>query len=464
MRLIALNASKTVATILASSLVSSAAISAPVDQTFTTTQIKEDKAQASANGFTHGQKLGGTTRNFWAHVRSDRNTYFQIPNKQGESKPTRLAATWVQGTILEYQSGFTQGTIGFATQAAVYNQIALERGHGQLAGGVNRTLVDSDGDAVGQWSKLGLGNIQARISNTTLTIGRQNIYTPVLEVNAVLSLPSSFEGISLHSEELSNLSFDLGTFDRISPYTQQSLRRFGTEYGNPQATTGHVNIAGMTYTPSQALKAEWFASRVEDIWTQHFLGITHELGDPDNLSMNSSFSYYRTRDQGQARLGLIDNDTYSLGLSLQHQNHTLNVGWQQVGGNEPFDYLGETDAIHLANTLVTDFNGPNEKSLAFSYSVNMAPYGIPGLSLMAYTARGWGIDGTHYQGSGYDVRAMDGEKHTESGFIANYVIQSGPLRDTRFFFLYGTNRASENQADGTMTETRLVTTIPFDFL
>ncbi|WP_434702583.1 OprD family outer membrane porin [Pseudomonas sp. Z1-12] len=456
-----MNRRKATATLLIAGLISPLGQAAPDSQIFLPTTLASGSAQDSAQGFFEGQSLKGTTRNFWANVRSDRNTYFAIPKPGGTFKPTRRADTWVQGTILEYSSGFTQGIVGFSLQAAVYNQLALERRHDRIAGGVNRTLVDSDGDAVGQWSKLGLGNFKARISNTVLTLGRQNVYTPVLTVNEVLSLPSSFQGVTLHSEELSNLAFDLGTYDRISPYTQQSLRRFRTEYGDPSVDASHVDMAGLVYQPTSHLKTSLYTSRVRDLWNQHYLSAEYHMGDASALELTSTLSYYRTRDTGASKLGPIDNDTYSLEFSLNHLGHTLKLGYQEVGGNEFFDYLGETDAIYLANTLLTDFNGPNEKSIAVSYGVDMAQYAVPGMTLMVYTAWGWGIDGTHYTGSGYDVRAMDNEKHVETGLVATYTVQSGTLKDTQFFFLYGINRASENQVDGTMTETRLVTTIPF---
>jgi hypothetical protein len=457
-----LNRRTTTAIVLTASLISPFSHAEPDAQRFLNTGLSTEDAQSGAEGFFKGQSLSGTTRNFWANVRGYRNTYFAIPKSGRVAQPTRHAATWVQGTVLEYNSGFTQGTVGVAMQAAAYNQLALERGHGRIAGGVNRTLVDSDGDAIGQWSKLGLGNMKARISNTVLTAGRQNVNTPVLAVNAVLSLPSSFQGLSLHSEELNNIAFDLGTYDRISPYTQQSLRRFGTEYGNPAVDASHVSIAGLTYQLTPALKTTVFGSRVRDIWDQYYMGVEHQVGDTSKLSLTSNASYYRTRDSGASKLDAIDNETYSLELSLNHLGHTLKLGYQEVAGDEFFDYLGETDAIFLANTLLTDFNGPNEKSLALSYAVDMAQYAAPGLTLMLYTARGWGIDGTHYTGTGYNVRAMDNEKHVETGLVATYTVQGGPLKNTQFFFLYGTNRATEYQADGSMTETRLVTTIPFE--
>jgi hypothetical protein len=99
-------------------------------------------------------------------------------------------------------------------------------------------------------------------------------------------------------------------------------------------------------------------------------------------------------------MGKIDNDTYSLSFGLTHQAHSLTFSYQEVNGNEYFDYLHETNGIYLANSLLSDFNGPNEKSFQIAYGLNMAEYGVPGLKFNIYQARGWGIDGTHYTGNG----------------------------------------------------------------
>lgn len=85
---------------------------------------------------------------------------------------------------------------GFAVEAAGYNAIALQQSREAIAGPNNRTLTHSDGDPVGQWSKLGLGNIKARVSNTTLTLGRQSVDTPMIAYIGNRALPSSFQARS----------------------------------------------------------------------------------------------------------------------------------------------------------------------------------------------------------------------------------------------------------------------------
>ncbi|MBU6958090.1 OprD family porin [Pseudomonas sp. CVAP len=454
---------------LAISSITATAYAETVSQDFVPTGLSTTNAQADTKGFVEGQSLSGSTRNWYANELKRRDDRFKY-QKDGVLTTTPRRTNWVQGTILNYTSGFTQGTVGISTEIAAYNAIALDRSRHDVAAGSggasanNRTLSDNNGDPVDQWSKLGLANVKARISNTTLTAGRQNFSTPIVDVIGNRPLPSSFEGVSIHSEEFNNLSFDLGTFDRVSPRTEQSLSKFRSEYNNNNAETDHVNTAGLNYQPFKSLKTSLYVANVEDFWNQYYFGATHELGDSSVLGLTTGLNYYKTLDTGKKEMGKIDNDAYSLSFGLTHQAHSLTFSWQQIVGDEYFDYLHETNGIYLANSLLSDFNGPNEKSFQIAYGLNMAEYGVPGLKFNIYQARGWGIDGTHYTGTAYDVKNLDGEHHYEYGIGTSYAVQSGPLKATTVRATYTTHRASANQGDGNINEFRLVTTIPFNIL
>ena len=460
---------------LAISTITATAYAETASQDFVPTTLAGASAQSEAKGFIDGQSLGGTTRNWYSNemkFRGQKFGYYKNEADKANDVTTRVSRryNWAQGTILNYTSGFTQGTVGVSTEVAAYNYIALDRDQKDIAGGSNRTLAHSFGDAVGQWSKLGLANVKFRVSNTTLTAGRQNFSSGIVDTIGNRALPSSFEGVSFNSEEFSNLSFQGGIFDRVSPRTEQSLSKFRSEYGNGQETD-KVKTLGFNYQPFKSLKTSVFAANVEDFWNQYYFGATHELGDAQTLALTTGLNYYKTTDTGSKKMGNIDNDTYSLSLGLTHQAHSLTFSYQEVNGDEYFDYLHETNGIYLANSLTSDFNSPNEKSFQIAYGINMAEYGVPGLKFNIYSARGWGIDGTHYTGDGgragfaYNgIQAQDGEKHQEYGVGAAYAIQSGALKATTIRGTYVTHRASANQADGNLREFRLVTTIPFNIL
>lgn len=454
---------------LAISSITATAYAESASQDFVPTTLAGTSAQSEAKGFIEDFSLGGTTRNWYSHESKYRGGTFSY-REHGVTKTDRNRTNWVQGTILNASSGFTQGTVGVKTEVAVYNALVLDRSKRDIKGGSNRTLADSDGNAVDQWSKLGLANVQFRVSNTTLTAGRQNFSSGIVDTIGNRALPSSFEGVSFNSEEFSNLSFQGGVFDRVSPRTEQSLSKFRSEYTtSSNVETDKVYTLGANYQPFKSLKTSIFGANVKDFWNQYYFGATHELGDSQTLSLTTGLNYYKTVDEGKKLMGEIDNDTYSLSLGLAHQAHSLTFSYQAVNGNEYFDYLHETNGIYLANSLTSDFNGPNEKSFQIAYGINMAEYGVPGLKFNVYSARGWGIDGTHYRSGngaiGYaGIETQDGEKHQEYGVGASYAIQSGALKATTVRATYVEHRGSEFQSDGSIKELRLVTTIPFNIL
>lgn len=114
------------------------------------------------------------------------------------------------------------------------------------------------------------------------------------------ALPSSFEGVSFNSEEFSNLSFQGGVFDRVSPRTEQSLSKFRSEYSSSGVETDKVYTLGFNYQPLKSLKTSVFAANVKDFWNQYYFGATHELGDSQVLSLTTGLNYYKTVDEGKS--------------------------------------------------------------------------------------------------------------------------------------------------------------------
>lgn len=434
------------------------------DTEYSILTLNPKNAQTDAGGFINDQSLSGYTRNWYSKERSIAGPIFRYYKGDGSRANTHSRDTWVQGTLLKYTSGFSQGAVGLGVEFVGQNVIALERGKGTVAGPNNRTLTSSDSDVVDQWSKLGIANLKARISNTVLTAGRQSMATPVLADYNNRVLPSSFDGVTITSKELKNFNLTVGTFDRVSPRNEQSLTAFRGKYGSATVESNRVNVAGLTYSPTTSIATSFFASQMQNIWKQYYVGAIYNLGSADTLGFTTALNYYKTMDDGEAKLGDIDNQSYSLAITATHASHSLTLAYQQVNGNEYFDYINETAANLLANAQYSDFNGPNEKSTRATYAVDMAGYGVPGLKLSIYTARGWGIDGTHYQGSGYNVKSLDGEHHYEYGLGASYVIQSGSLKDSNLRAFYFAHRGSENQIDGRVNELRVITTIPFNLL
>ncbi|VVO06878.1 Porin D [Pseudomonas fluorescens] len=427
----------------------------------------QENAQASAPGFIEGSSLDLNLRHYYSNQHTQRSTYLSI-KKPGGIQPTRVRETWVQTAMLKYSSGYTQGVIGVGVDVGVFSAINLQRGHGKVANGGDRVLVDSDGDAITTWSRLGVGDVRFRLSNTELKAGRLMTENPILRYKDNRALPSSFQGVGLYSNELDWLSVQGGSFDRAIPRTGTGAERLTTTFGNRAYSGARISYLGATLKPGYGLEASLYGSRFEDMWDQYYLGLTHRVGDKNAVALKTALHYYRTQDSGQQRLGYIDNDAASLAVTANHQAHSLTLAWQQVFGNEYFDYVWESTGNYMANSLYSDYNGPNEKSWQLRYDLDLAAYGVPGLTASLWHAKGWGIDGTHYEGdrnghnTGYNVRGLDNAKHNENGLMLAYVVQSGKLKNSVLRTIVYNHRASGGQIDGSYDEFRIVGNFPIN--
>ncbi|WP_101207761.1 MULTISPECIES: OprD family outer membrane porin [Pseudomonas] len=422
--------------------------------------------QDQAPGFIDGSHLGLNLRHYYSNQHTQRSTHLVI-KKHGVAQPTRERDTWVQTGMLNYSSGYTQGLVGFGVDASLFSAVTLERGHGAVANGGDRVLVDSDGDAVPTWSRLGVGDLRLRVSSTELKAGRMLTENPVLRYKDNRALPSTFQGIALNSNELDWLALQAGSFERAIPRTGTGSERLTTTFGNRAYSGSRISYLGATAKSPYGLTVSAYGSRFEDMWQQYYLGATHLAGDRAHLALKTSLNYYRTRDQGEQHLGFIDNDAYSLAVTASHGAHGLTAAWQQVFGDEYFDYVWESTGNYMANSLYSDYNGPNEKSWQLRYDLDFAAYGIPGLTASLWHAKGWGIDGSHYNGdrdgrnTGYNVRGLDGAKHNENGLMLAYVVQSGALKNAVLRSIVYNHRESGGQIDGSYDEFRLVANVPF---
>lgn len=421
--------------------------------------------QAQAPGFVDGSHLGLNLRHYYANQHTRRSTYLGIKKEDGLER-TRIRETWVQTAMLNYSSGYTQGAVGFGLDASLFSAINLERGHGRVANGGDRVLVDSDGDALPTWSRLGVGNLRLRFSSTEVKAGRLLTDNPILRYKDNRALPSSFQGVGLFSNELDWLSLQAGSFERAIPRTGTGSEKLTTTFGNRAYSGSRISYLGGMAKPPYGLDVSLYTSRFEDMWQQTYLGLTQLIGDRREIALKTALNYYHTEDQGEQRLGYIDNDAFSLAFTASHRAHSLTLAWQQVFGDEYFDYVWESTGNYMANSLYSDYNGPNEKSWQLRYDLDLASFGVPGLTTSLWHAKGWDIDGTHYSGdrngrnTGYNVRGLDNAKHDENGLMVAYVVQSGALKNAVFRTIVYNHRATGGQIDGSYDEVRLVANLP----
>nr|WP_218626480.1 OprD family porin [Pseudomonas sp. dw_358] len=416
--------------------------------------------QADAKGFVQDSTLNVLLRNY----------YFNRDNKNNSHD----SIDWTQGFQGVFSSGFTQGTVGFGVDAFGYLGVKLDGGKGTT--GTNNTEVSHDGSPSDSFGKAGAA-LKIRFSKTEIKIGNQQPTTsPVFAVGGSRLLPQTATGTTIQSSEIKGLDLEAGRF--TSATSESTVNRdgeIGSEYGG--ATSRAATYAGGKYQINDALSASLYGMKLEDIWNQYYANVNYALALTDTQALTFDFNYYNTRDSGSAKMGDISNNTWSLSAAYSFLTaHTLTLAFQKVNGNSPFDYIGVGDnnrggdSIFLANSIqFSDFNSPGEKSVQARYDLNMASYGVPGLSFMTRYVYGWDIDNSKiaadspYVNAGYDRQYTDIEHH-EINVEAKYVVQSGPAKDLSFRIRQAFHTADAGQIDGDHKEFRLIVDYPISIL
>ncbi|MCG6573565.1 OprD family porin [Pseudomonas sp. AF32] len=401
-----------------------------------------------------------------------RNYYFNRDRKDGSTDQK----DWTQGIWGNFNSGYTQGTVGVGIDAFGYLAVKLDGGDGTGGTGNMSRDLPGDGDVNDSQGKAGAA-IKFRVSKTELKIGDQQPSTaPVFAIGGSRVLPQTASGFQLQSSEVKDLDLEAGHF--YSATSQDRNARNGGLYATYAGVEANsIDYVGGKYSFNDNLSASLYGAQLEDIWNQYYANLNYTIPMGGDQSLNLDGNIYRTSDTGSAKAGDISNTAYSLAAAFSFlKAHTITVAFQKINGDTPFDYIGVGghsgafnrggDSIFLANSIqYSDFNAPNEKSAQVRYDLKMAEYGVPGLSFMTRYVKGWDIDGTNTPtGSPYAGLYGEDGKHNETNLEAKYVVQSGPAKDLSFRIRQAWHYANADEGEGDIKEFRLIVDYPISVL
>ncbi|MND23937.1 Porin-like protein NicP precursor [compost metagenome] len=365
-------------------------------------------ACASAEGFIEDGKVTFQTTNFYVN-RDFRDGAGQ--NKREE---------WAQGFTLDARSGYTAGTVGFGLDALAMLGVKLDSSPDRTGTGLLPT--HDDGRAADEFSRLGLTG-KVRVSKSEFKYGTQIPKLPTVQANTGRILPQTFEGGVLTVKELDALSFTAARFDRLTdrdstdavPITLNNKnRRF---LGNAEGDAFWVG--GADYQISKALVVSYQYAELEEVYRQHFVGVTHSASiGPGTLKTDLRFM--DSDDSGRALGGTIDSRALSGMFTYSLGGHAFGLGLQKMNGDTSMPYLNGTDPYLTNYVQIHDFAEPGERSWQLRYDYNFVAIGIPGLTFMTRYVRGDQADAATITGSGHEW-----ERNTD----IQYAFQSGPLKN-----------------------------------
>ncbi|MNE11041.1 Porin D precursor [compost metagenome] len=304
-----------------------------------------------------------------------------------------------------------------------------------------------------------------------LKAGDLFLTNPVIAGGESRMLPQTFRGVSVTNNSFDGVMLEAGQASFTKPYNQSGHRRINTFYSKLQdeRDSRHLNWAGVAWSGVPNLTSSLYAAELEDIWNQYYFDVDYTWQVNELVSLNPGLHFYHTQDTGQALLGHIDNNTYSLHFTVNVGYNSLTAVYQRVNGNTPFDYINQGDSIFLDNSQIySDFNGPNERSWKLKYAYDFAGAGIPGLSSVVSYSRGE-LDMSKVDpnsvGYGHWYNA-DGEnaQHWERDVDLRYVFQEGQLKDLSVLLRWASHRGTQGYShiDNDVDEYRVIVDYPLN--
>ena len=396
-----------------------------------------------------------------------RNLYFNNdfrdrPGAAGQSK----TAEWAQGFMLNYTSGFTDGTFGFGVDAMGYQGVTLDSGAGNHRGS---SMIPSDGNsAAAEWSRLGLTG-KARLGKTEARLGTLLPKLPILMASDGRLLPQTFEGAQLTSNDFDNLTLTAGHLEHATG--RGSSDRTGLAVAGGTRASNDFVFAGANYNVTKDLLVQYYAANLENYYTQQFFGLQHTLALGEGQSIKTDLRYFDTGSSGangsaggradgyrvggytRNGSGEIDNRTWSAMFTYSIGGHALTSGYQQISGDSNFVQLNQgalpdkgaagASLYLFTDRMLTSFNRAGERTWFGQYAYDFAGLGVPGLrASMVYL-------------KGDDIKAATGgdKAEWERDLALEYVIQSGPLKNVGLAWKQGVLRS---QVDPDQDQHRLI--------
>lgn len=363
-----------------------------------------------------------------------RNFYLNSDYRQDGANQSKRDE-WAQGFLLNYESGFTEGPVGFGIDALGLLGVKLDSGPERQNTGL---LPVGDDGAPDEYSQLGAA-AKARYSKTTLRVGALLPKLPTVLPNDSRLLPQTFRGGMLTSREIDGLTLHAGRL------TQNSLRNTSANEDMLVAGKGisggqasdKFDFASASYRWNDNLTTGYNYGHLDQNYRQHIFNLSHVLPLGDKQAFKSDLRFARSTEAGNTN---VDNDAFGAKFTYELGGHGFGIAYQAMNGETGFPHLNGTNSYLVNYVMISaDFASPGEKSWQLRYDYDFAAMGIPGLTFMTRYLRGDDFDGPGGR-SGHEW-----ERNTDIG----YVFQKGALKNFGVKLRNGTYRSTSNDIDQT---------------
>ncbi|HEX8542944.1 MAG TPA: OprD family porin [Pseudomonas sp.] len=361
-----------------------------------------------------------------------RNFYFNSDYRQDGAAQSKRDE-WAQGLILKYESGFTEGPVGFGVDAMGLFGLKLDSGPDRQNSGL---LPVGDEKAPDNYGRSGVTG-KARISKTVLRVGTLIPKLPTVLPNDGRLLPQTFRGAQVTSTDIDRMTLNAGqltsnTLRNVSGHDDIEVAAKGVKGAVP---SDQFNFASASYAWDKTLTTSYHYGGLEKNYKQHIFNIVHTLPIGESQSFKTDLRYADSSKDGNTN---IDNQALGARFTYRISGHSFGAAWQSMKGETGFPHLDGTDSYLVNYVMISpDFANPEEKSWQARYDFDFASVGIPGLTFMTRYLKGDNFARTK------TLEGTEWERNTD----ISYAFQSSPLKNLEVTWRNGSYRSNGTGSD-----------------
>ena len=394
-----------------------------------------------------------------------RNFYLDRQIDQPEANRPQDYGSWSQGITLDAKSGYAElGAVKVGVDVLAQYALRLSSDRGD-----NDYVMPFDyknNEQARDNAKIGV-TLKAKISETEMRIGEILPTTPVVHFDPSRQLLTTYEGVWLESKDVKNAKITLGYLDGINTRYENQVHDFklwpneiNTE--NKQVKSGDSDgmwVAGIDYQLTPEVGLSYFYGDVTHIYRQNYIGLAYNKKINEESKLATHIRYFDNRESGDALYGDIDNQALSLKALWTYNNHSVDVGYQQMFGSHgehaPYfpSFSGWVPQPYLVNWSVASFIRKDEKSWSLGYSYDFKDVGLKGLTATVRYFSGWNVD------TGNGSRGRE----DENNIIVSYVVPKGKLKGLGIQWMYIDVNYHDIPNFVDLVENRIATTYTYKF-
>jgi hypothetical protein len=380
-----------------------------------------------------------------------KNYYFNRDYREDAGQNQR--AEWAQGFTLKFQSGFTDGMVGFGLDATGMLGVKLDSSPDRSGTGILPQNNEAEAGhpsyakrAPDDYSKLGLTG-KAKIHKTDLQVGYLVPDLPTLAPNTSRLFPQSFQGVSAKSQEFNDFVLLAGQIDKVkqrdsTDYEELRITAQNGAYASTATSDGFRYFGGdYSLTPKTTVSYQY--AQLEDIYQQHYFGLVNSFSIGPG-EFKSELRYEKAAEDGSSNAGKVDNSSISSKFGYGLGGHVFSVGYQKQYGSTPYVYVNGTNSYLFSEYQESNFSQTEERVWLARYDYDFAALGIPGLAFTTKYASGSDARLANFKGEG---------REWERDIGVSYAVQSGALKGLYVRWLNG-NLVSNYTRD--INENRLI--------